>query len=99
MVPPSDSRIAITGMGVVSPLGQGVDAYWNSLVQGRSGISAIERFDTSDMRVKRGGEIKQFAIPKTFVQPLPTCRASQFLITAATEALEMARWKGDLRRQ
>jgi 3-oxoacyl-[acyl-carrier-protein] synthase II len=87
---PSD-RIAITGIGVVSPIGQGVEAYWSSLRDGVSGISPITRFPTDDLRVGRGGEIKALVgtLPKT--PPLPECRASQFLIQAAYEATHMAR--------
>lgn len=83
-------RIAITGMGVVSPIGQGVEAFWAALVNGVSGISTIEHFATEDLRVRRGGEVKQLRALPTAVQPLPPCRASQFLIHAATEALAMA---------
>lgn len=55
------------------------------------GITPIERFPTHDMRVNRGGEIKTLlgALPSS--APLPACRASQFLIYAAHEALGMAR--------
>jgi 3-oxoacyl-[acyl-carrier-protein] synthase II len=89
---PTD-RVAITGMGVVSPIGQDVTTYWSGLVTGKCGISAIERFSTAGMRVGAGGEIKALrdhsgAIPS----PLPKCRASQFLILAASEALQMAHW-------
>lgn len=89
---PSNHRIAITGMGVVSPIGQGVEAFWSSLVHGVSGISTIERFATHDLRVRRGGEIKHL-LPLADTPPLPTCRASQFLIYAAREALAMAAWQ------
>jgi 3-oxoacyl-(acyl-carrier-protein) synthase len=82
-------RIAITGMGVVSPIGHGVSAFWSSLIGGVSGISAIERFDTADMRVGRGGEIKRLPEPPEG-SPLPPCRASQFLIHAALEAMQQA---------
>jgi 3-oxoacyl-[acyl-carrier-protein] synthase II len=88
--PNKSDRIAITGMGVVSPVGQGVAAFWSGLTGGASGISAIERFDTSDMRVRRGGEIKCLAGLQPQGPPLPTCRASQFLIHAATEAMQQA---------
>jgi 3-oxoacyl-(acyl-carrier-protein) synthase len=83
-------RIAITGMGVVSPVGHGVSAFWSGLISGLSGISAIERFDTSDMRVGRGGEIKGLTDLPLDTPPLPTCRASQFLIHAAVEAMQQA---------
>lgn len=83
-----DDRIAITGMGVVSPLGHGVEAYGSGLFAGVSGITVIGRFPTDDMRVQRGGEIKQL---RPLDCPLPACRASQFLIHAADEAIRMAR--------
>jgi 3-oxoacyl-[acyl-carrier-protein] synthase II len=88
--PHKSDRIAITGMGVVSPVGHGVTAFWSGLIGGVSGISAIERFDTSDMRVGRGGEIKCLAGLPPQMPPLPTCRASQFLIHAAVEAMQQA---------
>jgi 3-oxoacyl-[acyl-carrier-protein] synthase II len=84
-------RIAITGMGVVSPLGYGVDTYWSGLLEGVSGITPIERFSTHDMRVGYGGEIKQLGATLPSDRPLPACRASQFLIHAATQAMQMAR--------
>lgn len=83
-------RIAITGMGVVSPIGQGVEAFWAGLLRGVSGISTIEGFPTHDMRVRRGGEVKHLHRTLPDARPLPPCRASQFLIHAATEALQMA---------
>src|SRR5262245_27079143 len=87
---PSDDPIAITGMGVISPIGQGVEAFWAGLISGVSGITTIERFATHDLRVRRGGEIKQLAGLLAGDQPLPVCRASQFLIYAADEAMHMA---------
>lgn len=82
--------IAITGMGVVSPVGHGVAAFWSGLIDGISGVSSIERFDTSDMRVGRGGEIKRLPVLASHASPLPACRASQFLIYAAAEAMQQA---------
>ncbi len=93
--PPQPDRIAITGMGVVSPIGQGIEAYWSGLVSGVSGISPIEHFATDGMRVQRGGEIKRLTgtLPSGFDgTSLPASRASQFLIHAAHEALLMAGW-------
>ena len=87
---PHDAEpIAITGMGVVSPIGHGVSAFWSSLIGGVSGVSDIERFDASDMRVRRGGEIKRLPAPPEGPL-LPRCRASQFLIHAALEAMKQA---------
>jgi 3-oxoacyl-[acyl-carrier-protein] synthase II len=87
----SNNRIAITGMGVVSPIGQGVEAYWAGLVGGVAGITPIEHFPTHDMRVGRGGEVKKLVGTLAVDHPLPTCRASQFLLHAADEATRMAR--------
>ena len=50
-----DKRIVITGIGVVSPVGIGKEAFWEGLKQGRSGIRPVTLFDTSDMRVKSAG--------------------------------------------
>src|SRR4030095_16396995 len=86
-----DDRIAITGMGVLSPIGQDVEAFWSGLINGVSGITTIERFATHDLRVRRGGEVKQLQGALELERPLPACRASQFLIHAATEATRMAR--------
>src|SRR5262245_22470559 len=86
-----DDRIAITGMGVLSPIGQGIEAVWSGLINGVSGITTIERFPTHDLRVRRGGEVRQLRDMPGLTRPLPACRASQFLIHAATEATGMAR--------
>src|SRR5919202_6827246 len=88
---PPDNRIAITGMGVLSPIGQGVEVFWSGLINGVSGITTIERFPTHDLRVRRGGEVKQLRGTLGLERSLPACRASQFLIHAATEAAGMAR--------
>src|SRR5215813_7927724 len=88
---PSNDRIAITGMGVLSPIGQGIEAFWSALINGVSGITTIERFPTHDLRVRRGGEVKQLQGTLGLERLLPACRASQFLIHAATEATRLAR--------
>src|SRR5262249_22784784 len=51
--------VAITGAGVVTAVGQDLDAFWAGLVTGVSGISEIEGFPVVDLRVTRGGEIKK----------------------------------------
>jgi len=58
--PDYDRRIAITGLGVISPVGNDRDAVWDSLVNGRSGIAEITRFDVSRYDHKAGGEVKDF---------------------------------------
>lgn len=55
-----DRRVVITGLGVVSPVGTGKDVFWESLMQGKSGIGPITRFDASDYATKVAGEVKDF---------------------------------------
>jgi len=52
-------RVAITGFGVVSPVGIGREAFWDALAAGRSGIAPITRFDCSAFAVRLAGEVKQ----------------------------------------
>ncbi|HEY3319291.1 MAG TPA: beta-ketoacyl-[acyl-carrier-protein] synthase family protein [Planctomycetota bacterium] len=54
----SQRRVAITGFGVVSPIGNGRDSFWRSLRHGDSGIAAITRFDCSTFAVQLAGEVK-----------------------------------------
>ena len=53
-------RVAITGFGCVTPIGIGRENYWESLKNGKSGVSKIESFDVSDSKVKIAAEIKDF---------------------------------------
>jgi len=53
-------RVAVTGMGVVSPVGIGADASWDALVAGRSGVADITLFDTTDYEIHVAGEVKGF---------------------------------------
>ena len=50
-------RVVVTGMGIVSPLGLGVDHVWKQLVEGRSGISAIQSFDVKDLPARIAGQV------------------------------------------
>ncbi|HWC03944.1 MAG TPA: beta-ketoacyl-ACP synthase II [Methylomirabilota bacterium] len=53
-------RVAVTGMGIVSPLGVGIDAFWEGLIQGRSGVRRITRFDASPYPSQIAGEVPDF---------------------------------------
>ena len=59
-------RVVVTGVGAVSPLGIGNSANWDALVNGKSGIGLITRFDASEMPVKIAGEVKGFN-PEDFI--------------------------------
>lgn len=53
-------RVVITGLGAVSPVGIGKEEFWSSLMQGKSGIGLITRFDASEYATKIAGEVKDF---------------------------------------
>ncbi|MEX1129613.1 MAG: beta-ketoacyl-[acyl-carrier-protein] synthase family protein [Vicinamibacterales bacterium] len=81
--------VVVTGIGVVTSVGIGVDPFWQNLLAGQSGIGRVESFDTSRYAVHLGGEVKNF-IPADFVQTMPpdsVARASQLAIAAARLAL------------
>jgi len=58
--------VIITGLGVVSSIGIGKEEFWDSLIKGKSGITKISSFDTSDFPTHPGGEIKDFR-PEVFI--------------------------------
>ncbi|MFO7869981.1 MAG: beta-ketoacyl-[acyl-carrier-protein] synthase family protein [Kiritimatiellia bacterium] len=78
-------RIAVTGMGAVSPFGAGADKLWEALCSGRSGIRDITCFDTSEYKFKRAGEVTGFELPDG-VKNSGLSRAESFGVTAALEA-------------
>jgi 3-oxoacyl-[acyl-carrier-protein] synthase II len=82
-------RVVITGLGVVSSIGIGKEAFWDSLLHGKSGISPITSFDTTNHFTHNGGEIKNF-LPGEFIQEeklKSMNRASQIAYAAAKLAL------------
>lgn len=87
------ARIVITGLGVISPLGIGHDVFWEGLLAGRSGISELTSFDTSEYAIKRGGEVRGFD-PQRYMAAATAerlGRGAQFAVAAARMALEDAR--------
>jgi 3-oxoacyl-[acyl-carrier-protein] synthase II len=83
-------RIVITGLGVVTSIGIGKDAFWSNLIKGKSGISKVESFDTSNQFTHLGGEIKDFK-PTEFLDKNKIrlmARASHLAIAAAKLALK-----------
>lgn len=56
----TNSRLVITGMGAVTPIGIGVENYWKNLVAGKCGVEEITRFDTEELPVKIAAEVKDF---------------------------------------
>jgi 3-oxoacyl-[acyl-carrier-protein] synthase II len=83
-------RVVITGMGTVNALSSDLTGYWRALLQGRSGISLIEHFDTSDFKVKIAGIVKDFK-PETVLDPKSVRRLdrfTQFALVAAHTAVK-----------
>lgn len=85
-------EVVITGIGMISPVGNSIDASWNNLINGNSGIDVIKSFDTSEMETKIAGEIKDFnpidLIGKKESRRMD--RFSQLAIVASQEALNSA---------
>ena len=53
-------RVVITGLGVVTPIGNDVETFWNNLIAGKSGIDTIKAFDTAALKTKFAGDVKNF---------------------------------------
>ncbi|MEA3400861.1 MAG: beta-ketoacyl-[acyl-carrier-protein] synthase family protein [Armatimonadota bacterium] len=84
-------RAVITGMGVVSCLGHDLDAFWQGLIENRSGIDTIDRFDPDGLRNERAGQVRNFDFqPADFGLDAAPDLATQFLLVAAREALGRA---------
>ena len=58
--PDYDRRVVVTGLGVVSPVGNDVQTAWGNLVRGQSGLGEITKFDVSPVRGKAAGEVRDF---------------------------------------
>ena len=95
-------RVVITGMGMVTPLGDGVDTNWRRLMAAESGIRSIQAFDTTDLATKIAGEVPQgdkanghFNVD-SYLAPKEQRKLDKFLIfgiAAAEQAVEDSGWK------
>ena len=84
------TRVVITGVGAVTPLGIGAEAFWAGLTAGHSGIRTIQGFDPSGLEVRIAGEVPDF-VPKDFMDFKAARRMdrfAQFGVAAAREAIE-----------
>ena len=83
-------RVVVTGIGVVSPLGQGIDNFWQNITEGQCGIAPITAFDTEGFACTIAGEVKEFDAAEAFPSPKEvrrTDRFAQFGIHAGWQAL------------
>ena len=80
-------RVAVTGVGIVSPLGLDAPTTWNAAVAGQSGIDWIEAFDATGLPVRIAAEIKGFD-PLTVVSPKDARKLERFVLTSVAVAKE-----------
>lgn len=91
-------RVVITGIGVLSPIGSGSDAFWHALCEGTNGIEHIRGFDTSMFDIHHGGEVRDMD-PAAFcrvLNPQEVPRTTQLAIAAARMAAEDAGLEADI---
>jgi 3-oxoacyl-[acyl-carrier-protein] synthase II len=81
-------RVVITGMGVVSPIGNNIGTFWNNLIKGESGISSIDTFDITDHKAKVAGIVRDFDAEKVLgkKEARRLDRFAQFALAAAEQA-------------
>ncbi|KLU61058.1 3-oxoacyl-[acyl-carrier-protein] synthase 2 [Peptococcaceae bacterium CEB3] len=85
-------RAVITGMGVISPIGNSLEEFWSGLVEGKSGIGSVTRFDVSSLPTQVAGEVKDFQ-PENWLDRKESRhmdRFAQFAVAAAKMALKDA---------
>jgi 3-oxoacyl-[acyl-carrier-protein] synthase II len=84
------NRVVVTGLGAITPVGNTVEAMWQSLVEGRHGIGPITRFDTSTHKVRLAAEVKDFD-PLLYMDKHDARRSdlyTQYALAAAAQAVE-----------
>lgn len=83
-------RVVVTGMGAITPIGNTVEALWDSLINGRSGVGTITQFDTSEFPVHIAGEIKDFD-PMLYIDRKEVRHMdlySHFAVSASVQAVD-----------
>lgn len=94
-------RVVVTGLGLVTPLGKGVKGNWDQLVEGKSGIRSIDRFETEDLAAKIAGQVPMEADhpyrfdPDTVAAAKDRRRMDDFIVyglSAAIDAIEDSGW-------
>lgn len=85
-------RVVVTGVGMITPLGIGVNESWNTLLKGKSGIRRITQFDATDFQTKIAGEVEGF-VPEDYIEIKEIKKMDRFIhfaIAAATMAISDA---------
>ncbi len=92
-------RVVVTGIGVISPIGNDLASFWDSLSHGRGGIARITAFDVSRFSSQIGGEVKNFD-PAAFIDPKAAKRMDRFIQFGAAAAKQALADSGlDLSRE
>ena len=87
------NRVVITGIGAITPIGTGKDAFWDGLMAGKNGIGKITRFDAAEYAAQIAGEVKDFD-PTDYIDKKESKRMdryTQFAIAASKMAFEDAK--------
>src|SRR5258708_33266847 len=90
-----ERRVVVTGLGLVTPLGTGLEKNWDALMQGRSGIGPITRFDVSDFPARIAGEVRDFN-PEDWIERRDIKKTDlfiQYAIAAADQAMRQSGFK------
>src|SRR5438270_12142920 len=82
----NDRRVVITGMGVISPVGNDLETFWTALKEGKSGIGNITAFDISNYDCKIAGEVRNFDAKPFFNNPKDVRRTDRFVHLAMAAA-------------
>ncbi|HRA24611.1 MAG TPA: beta-ketoacyl synthase N-terminal-like domain-containing protein, partial [Usitatibacteraceae bacterium] len=88
----SKRRVVVTGLGIVSPVGTGLPQAWDNLVNGRSGVGPITKFDATPLSTRIAAEVKGFE-PSQWMPPKEVRRSDTFIhygIAATRMALDDA---------
>lgn len=85
-----DKRVVITGLGIVSPIGVGVESFWNAALKGTNGVRLLTSIDTTDYKTKTGGEVLDFTPSDYMSDDVADSmgRSSRFAVAATKMALE-----------
>ena len=96
----TERRVAVTGMGIVTPIGIGVEAFWKSLLAGRSGVGPVEHFDASGLPARIAAYVRDREALEAWRRRLglePTDpRSLLFALVAGQQAYEAAGWRDNL---
>ena len=92
--PEMNRRVVITGMGVISPVGNDVNTYWNNLLDGVCGIDFISQIPTDDIPVKIAGEVKDFNPADYEIESAYARKQDRFTLFAVSAAWQAVKEAG-----